>query len=740
MTLTKKILNKTSLLIGDNVLIYTVLLITSVMYYYRSSLTLLWFLISLVLVKLIFMIFGFMEKHKLLGTLIYMALFTGGMYLIGMAIKTGRKKYPISFILWFITTQDALEYSKWYTIAVFIFCVGFFASVVYYFTKIRYRMSMSFLVFMIPFVIYGKESRQMPAVLIILLSVLFIVNAIIFNNIRNGDDSEKVGRKNIFQSILVYVMSFGIIASLFPKPNIKEDRTYLESLINMDAFTDMLISRLNVFNTESSSGKFNSLTTNDRILYYANSDEPLRLKTQVFTDYDFSNDIWNSDYDNYNFKPYIFAKDPSEIIKLIVLCSELDNDFLKKYNINNTFKDIPKAEEKELYLYSLNYNSILLPVPSWLIDADLNQHIYGEFSDFGTLRGEDNASIPINAGYRLKYYSDSFLYNSGVYEIISNLTFDNAFEMYSDMYNILKDNGKSTEALTMSIAINDVYNAKHNLDYNDNQKIYDLAMEITDGITSDYEKALAIEKYFLLNDFTYDLTYRKGSNENAETFLFETKRGVCYEYATAMVLLSRACGIPARYAEGFNMNQTYADENISSERRQNIPNYVIKVKDAHGFPELYISGIGWTSFEPTLSNNIIDYKKVDVSKGIYTSGIILAVLLVFGLIIFRFYPEIYNCFFTIKIKSSKTTPEMATMLIFVRVREIFKYGKDVTAEELYQNLLLSNQADISLLKNLFEKSSYGKIKLSENDKKKVIELYSDLYDKFKKSRKERKKK
>lgn len=740
MTITKKIMNKTSLFLGDNVLIYTVLLITSVMYYYRSSLTFLWFLISLILVKLIFIVFGFMEKHKLLGSLIYMALFSGGMYLIGMAIKTGREKYPISFILWFITTQDALEYSKWYTIAVYIFCVGFFASVVYYFTKIRYRMSMSFLVFMIPFVIYGKESRQMPAFLIILLSVLFVLNAITFNNIRNGDDSETVSKKNIFQSVTIYVISFGIIASLMPKPNIKADRTYLENLINMDAFTDMLINRLNVFNTESSSGKFNSLTTNDRILYYANSDEPLRLKTQVFTDYDFSKDTWNTDYDDYNFSSYYQSEDPSEIIKLIVLCSELDNDFLKKYNINNTFKDIPEAEVKELSLYSLNYNSSLLPVPNRITKVTLPEYVKGQFSDFGTLRGKDNESIPVNTLYAINYYSDSFLYNPSVYEILGTLTYSEIISMYLDMYRILKENDKTEETVFMSQTLNDAYLASYNLDYGENQKIYNLAMEITDGISSDYEKALAIEKYFLLNDFTYDLTYRKGSNENAETFLFETKRGVCYEYATAMVLLSRACGIPARYAEGYNMNEIYADENINSEKRQNIPDYVIKVKDAHGFPELYISGIGWTSFEPTMSDNVIDYQKVNVSKGIYTSGIILAVLLVSGLIIFKFYPEIYNCFFTIKIKSSKTTPEKATMLIFVRVREIFNYGKDVTAEELYQNLLLSNQADISVLKNLFEKSSYGKISLSENDKKNVIELYSDLYDKFKKSRKERKKK
>ncbi len=726
----KKFLNKIIPVVTDSSLIYVVLLITSVMYYYRSVLTPVWILSSFLITAVIFKIFNFIAKHKFTGPLIYIAIFICGIYAIAKSIQKGAESYPISFLLWFITTQDALDYSKWYTIAIFIFFTGFFASVVYYFTKVRYRISMSFLVFMIPFIIYGKESRQMPALLIILLCIIFAVNMIHFNNIRNGDDSITVGKSGIFQSVIIYILAFGITASLLPKPKITADRTYLESLINMDAFTDMLISKINIFNNQTESNKFSSLTTNDKILYYAESDEPLRLKTQVFTDYNYSSNQWSFDYNNYYFKSYHDEKNPSEIIKLIVLCSELDKNFAKKYNINSTSMDIPDAEKNNLKLYSTEYDFDMLPVPTWLINANTSETVKTEFSDAGTVRAKGK-SFSRNSIYDIEYYSDSFVYDADVCRILTSLSYDDATEMYYEMYDILYENDMFDESYIISEAITEAYYASDNLDYGENQKIYDLAMQITEGLESDYEKALAIERYFLRNNYIYDLTYRKTDGENdAETFLFETKRGVCYEYATAMVMLSRACGIPARYAEGYNMSQP--DENSADSSH-----YIIRVKDAHGFPELYISGIGWMSFEPTVSDTIIDYKKADISKGIYISGIVLAVLTAVGLLLLKFYPEIINLFFMFRIK--KSDPDKTVSLVFIRVRQIFGFGKDVTAKELCQTLYAEKQTDISILKNLFEKSAYGKISLSENDKKEVIALYSELYKNFRKSKKQKNK-
>ncbi|MFC7406643.1 DUF3488 and transglutaminase-like domain-containing protein [Georgenia alba] len=72
------------------------------------------------------------------------------------------------------------------------------------------------------------------------------------------------------------------------------------------------------------------------------------------------------------------------------------------------------------------------------------------------------------------------------------------------------------------------------------------------------------------------------------THFLTTKVGYCTHYATAMVMMARAAGIPARLALGFLPG---AEQDDGS--------YVVVAADAHAWPELYISGLGWTRFEPT---------------------------------------------------------------------------------------------------------------------------------------------
>jgi len=70
-------------------------------------------------------------------------------------------------------------------------------------------------------------------------------------------------------------------------------------------------------------------------------------------------------------------------------------------------------------------------------------------------------------------------------------------------------------------------------------------------------------------------------------FLFEKKEGFCTYYASAEVILLRAAGIPARLAVGYSQG----------ERVENT--FLVKLNDAHAWPEVYFPGIGWIEFEPT---------------------------------------------------------------------------------------------------------------------------------------------
>ncbi len=111
-----------------------------------------------------------------------------------------------------------------------------------------------------------------------------------------------------------------------------------------------------------------------------------------------------------------------------------------------------------------------------------------------------------------------------------------------------------------------------------------LAAKITEGCTSDMEKALRIEAY--LRQYTYDTSTDLRDYDNyVEAFLFDVQKGYCVHYASAMVLLLRECGIPARFVQGF----LYGKDSEG----------VVVEGDAHAWPEAYIEGLGWINFEPT---------------------------------------------------------------------------------------------------------------------------------------------
>lgn len=100
--------------------------------------------------------------------------------------------------------------------------------------------------------------------------------------------------------------------------------------------------------------------------------------------------------------------------------------------------------------------------------------------------------------------------------------------------------------------------------------------------------ARRIERYLSAHyDYTLDLPER--GSDPIDNFLFEDRRGHCEFFSTAMVMLLRASGIPARNVNGFQGAEYNEVGRYWAVRRMN----------AHSWVEAWIPGIGWTTFDPT---------------------------------------------------------------------------------------------------------------------------------------------
>ncbi len=120
-------------------------------------------------------------------------------------------------------------------------------------------------------------------------------------------------------------------------------------------------------------------------------------------------------------------------------------------------------------------------------------------------------------------------------------------------------------------------------------RIEELAKAWTAGAASDYEKVLAIQQHFHSDGFQYSTDVDVADDPDALlTFLTQTKAGFCQQYATAMAVLVRELGLPARVAVGYQAGTLQDDGR-----------YLVQSDDAHAWVEVFFEGYGWLQFEPT---------------------------------------------------------------------------------------------------------------------------------------------
>ncbi|HEV2013714.1 MAG TPA: transglutaminaseTgpA domain-containing protein [Candidatus Dormibacteraeota bacterium] len=121
-----------------------------------------------------------------------------------------------------------------------------------------------------------------------------------------------------------------------------------------------------------------------------------------------------------------------------------------------------------------------------------------------------------------------------------------------------------------------------------------LAQSIVQAVnaTTPYDQAKAIESWFLVKDrFTYTLKPPETpvGVRPLDYFLFNSRKGFCQDFSSAMNVMLRTLGIPSRQMSGFGQGV------FDQKTRQ----YSVNALDAHSWVEVFFPGYGWIPFEAT---------------------------------------------------------------------------------------------------------------------------------------------
>lgn len=128
-------------------------------------------------------------------------------------------------------------------------------------------------------------------------------------------------------------------------------------------------------------------------------------------------------------------------------------------------------------------------------------------------------------------------------------------------------------------------------------RVRDLAISLTINQPSAYNKAAVLEAYLYQFPYSLDVSSPPSDRDAVDFFLFDLKKGYCDYFASAMVVMVRAAGLPARMVIGY----TSGIYDFQAHR------FEVRALNAHAWAQVYFPGIGWVDFDPT-SNQPLPYR------------------------------------------------------------------------------------------------------------------------------------
>ncbi|HOM03652.1 MAG TPA: transglutaminase-like domain-containing protein [Acetivibrio sp.] len=700
-------------------------------------------ILAIAITCVIFAAYNFAQKYANIKTLLFFAF--SFLYLIVCQVVMG------------IEDKDVF---------LFLITVYGYASTIYYFTIIRYRVAVVFIIGLIPFLIHTARTAKGITIHFIIYILLFFL--LYFERTRKKR-AETV-RYNVpinewyYVTMSVFLALVFLVSLIAPKPNVIPRLAYVNAVIEQVAqplggaaaqqnlFQGINNNLYNPFSIKTQS-QLDSLTApqSDRVLFEVAAQEPVYLRIQSWDKYE--DNVWKIGNEKLKeYKPVrSFYNDGIKYNVFVDLVKKAKKEGIILSALPETSEiwnyDSNLPEKRKATILNVNsYSTKFIPVPIGAID------VYSEGKNSEKIYMNKLGSCSSGAqsswkSYDVEYITQRIATNSFEHNLIKILDRTRA-ESLLDMNAYKKNDGEpldiSYDNLNVLYAatedLKSVYENYTQLPQNISDRVFKLAQKITEGKESTYDKALAIEQYFHNSDYVYDLDPPRipSGAEAIDYFLFDSKKGFCIHYASAMVVLARACGLPARYSEGY-----VADEFDSSTGR-----FVVRDKDAHAFPEVYIPGYGWMVFEPTVSVMEQDALSIffDKVKSILVSfeetvvniiEIIPVWVRILSIPFFLFtlmfwiwiLRRVYIHFWKkkmLKLDANKAVDRILSKII--KLLGVVNLDRDLheTPLQYGQRIYMESGIDVLDFIEIFNKSKYAKVEPTVDDVKRGIALYGDV--------------
>jgi hypothetical protein len=704
-----------------------------------------------------------------LGSIVYF------MGVVGIIILSG--KSSLSYLIWIVLTKpENQQLIMPFWIATILLAAYGFTTTVYYFTNISFRVPVLLLIGMIPFMLQSAKTDSEISIPFILFVILFFL-LYVERTVKKASGLEKSFHVNnpwYMVSVTIFVAILLTLALTVPKPETIPKIAYFNQVLNQTIQNLAQANGQNI-DVQNLSKIFNTMALKNQsvldsstsplgnnILFEVKAKEPLYFRVQSWDKY--MNNRWlkgNKELD----KKIDVKEIKNSYNKFYVLAELLEQ--MKKNGLNSADSEIVNSldgiikkqdiRKASIYTKGVPMQSLLNPPGVCGFSLQNNSTVYiNEHAECYMANGQ----IPnLNEIYSIDYITQSLPHSSSEYNLLKKLNrkiVESIFE--SEKYKVTNNNetaavkgmseGKlvidSNTKATIEEAKSEMDMAYDNyteLPDNIPQRIYDLANKTTEGLTSDYDKAQAIVNFFNNSGFKYDLTppsHPKGKDYN-DFFIFESKRGICMHFASAMVILARASGIPARYVEGF----------VANEWDPETGNYLIREKHAHAFPEVYIAGYGWMVFEPTvgMGNDSGGFSAFFVGlfdkAGYATESIgkiikampLWVKLLFIPYIIFTIF--ILICLFCYIRRSAwkksvlNADSSQAVLIVFARIAYLFgkidlKMKKHETPSDYAERVFEASGVNLLEFAQIFNKSKYGGLSPDQEAVRNAIEKYNEV--------------